>query len=91
MSYELFVAMGVEHRNDVYRSGANGNLGNGGRAKSAKMTRSGSWLQSDPEMRRKKRVAKYKVFTVEGKVKQSVRDSCRWIKAKYLEVRYGWF
>ncbi|CAK9278595.1 unnamed protein product, partial [Sphagnum jensenii] len=51
-----------------------------------------SWsLYSDPEMKRKKRVATYKVFTVEGKVKQTVRSGCRWLKAKYIEMRYGWW
>lgn len=88
------MSMHTERRSDLYRNSANPDLGNGGRAKSsAKMgTRSGSWvLQTDPEMRRKKRVAGYKVFTVEAKVKQSVRNSCRWIKAKFYEVRYRWY
>lgn len=83
--------MGVEHRNDVYQNSTNSDLANASRLKSNTKNRSSSWLQTDPEMRRKKRVAKYKVFTVEGKVKQTVRNSCRWIKEKYLEVRYGWF
>ncbi|KAG0569020.1 hypothetical protein M758_6G055900 [Ceratodon purpureus] len=83
--------MKMERRNDVYRSSGNSDLANGGRAKSTKMARSGSWLQTDPETRRKKRVAKYKVFSVEAKVKQTVRNSCRWIKAKFFEVRYGWY
>ena len=83
--------MGVQHRNDVYRGSANADVANATRIKSSVKSRSGSWLQTDPEMRRKKRVAQYKVFTVEGKVKQTVRNSCRWIKEKYLEVRYEWF
>ncbi|KAL3683683.1 hypothetical protein R1sor_001705 [Riccia sorocarpa] len=41
---------------------------------------------SDPEVKRKKRVASYKVFTVEGKVKASVRSGFRWIKNKYIEL-----
>lgn len=85
------VRIGMEHRNHVYRNRANSDPANASRLKSNAKMRSGSWLQTDPEMRRKKRVAKYKVFTVEGKVKQTVRSSCRWIKEKYLEVRYGWF
>ncbi|XP_002980551.2 uncharacterized protein LOC9656307 [Selaginella moellendorffii] len=57
-----------------------------------KSSSSRSWdFRNDPEMKRKKRVASYKVFTVEGKVKSSVRNSFRWIKNKYLEMRYGWF
>ncbi|XXG56178.1 hypothetical protein AAC387_Pa03g3662 [Persea americana] len=44
---------------------------------------------SDPEMKRKKRVASYNLFTVEGKVKSSVRGSFKWIKTKFSEIRYG--
>ncbi|XP_073397030.1 uncharacterized protein [Physcomitrium patens] len=55
----------------------------------SKMPRSNAWATTDPEIKRKKRVAKYKVFTLEGKVKDTVRSSCRWIKNKYLVVRYG--
>jgi hypothetical protein len=61
-----------------------------GQIKNKKSTPSWS-LYSDPEMKRKKRVATYKVFTVEGKVKQTVRSGCRWLKAKYIEMRYGWW
>ncbi|CAM6037861.1 unnamed protein product [Sphagnum compactum] len=45
----------------------------------------------DPEMKRKKRIATYQVFTVEGKMKQTMRNSCRWLKAKYIGARYGWW
>lgn len=45
-----------------------------------------SWSFSDPEMKRKKRVAGYKVYAVEGKVKGSLRKSFRWIK----DIVYGW-
>jgi hypothetical protein len=24
-------------------------------------------------------------------VKHTLRSSCRWLKAKYMEVRYGWW
>lgn len=84
------MTMAVGHHNGVCRHGDNTDLSNASRTKSTKMAR-GSWLQTDAEMRRKKRVAKYKVFTVEGKMKETVRNGCRWIKNKYLEVRYGWF
>ncbi|KAK3007450.1 hypothetical protein RJ639_014997 [Escallonia herrerae] len=36
-----------------------------------------SWSLSDPELQRKKRVAGYKVYTVEGKMKGSLRKSFR--------------
>ncbi|KAF8411599.1 hypothetical protein HHK36_004156 [Tetracentron sinense] len=44
---------------------------------------------SNPELKRKKRVASYNVFTTEGKLKSSVRSSFKWIKNKLTDVRYG--
>ncbi|XP_039043211.1 uncharacterized protein LOC120182288 [Hibiscus syriacus] len=49
-----------------------------------------SWTFGDPEFQRKKRVASYKMYSVEGKVKGSLRRSFRWLKDKYTEVVYGW-
>ncbi|KAI3814819.1 hypothetical protein L1987_14464 [Smallanthus sonchifolius] len=49
----------------------------------------GSWSFGDPEFQRKKRVAGYKVYSVEGKLKGSFRKSFRWIKDKYMNVVYG--
>lgn len=37
----------------------------------------------DPEMKRKRRVAAYNVFTMEEKLKSSVRNSIKWIKTKF--------
>ncbi|KAK2406445.1 hypothetical protein P8452_68756 [Trifolium repens] len=39
-----------------------------------------SWSFSDPELQRKKRVAGYKVYDVEGKMKGSLKKSLKWIK-----------
>ncbi|KAI0508025.1 uncharacterized protein LOC110099143 [Dendrobium catenatum] len=50
----------------------------------------GGWL-NDPELQRKKRVAGYKVYSVEGKVKGSFRKSFRWIKDRYTHAVYGWW
>ncbi|KAI3701827.1 hypothetical protein L6452_27194 [Arctium lappa] len=50
-----------------------------------------SWSFNDPEFQRKKRVASYKVYSVEGKVKGSFRKSFRWLKDKYTHVVYGWW
>lgn len=44
---------------------------------------------NDPELKRKKRIASYNVFTMEGKLKSSVRNSFKWIKSKISDVRYG--
>ncbi|KAL5698708.1 hypothetical protein ACHQM5_029704 [Ranunculus cassubicifolius] len=49
-----------------------------------------SWSLNDPELQRKKRVASYKVYTVEGKMKGTFRKSFRWIKDRYTQVVYGW-
>uniref|UniRef100_A0A0V0GY55 Putative ovule protein n=1 Tax=Solanum chacoense TaxID=4108 RepID=A0A0V0GY55_SOLCH len=38
------------------------------------------------EDKRRKRVASYKSYTIEGKIKNSIRDSLRWIKNKYSSI-----
>lgn len=58
--------------------------GGGGGAGSA-------WCFSDPEMKRRRRVASYKAYSVEGKVKASFRRGFRWIKAKCSELIHGWY
>ncbi|GAB2267731.1 hypothetical protein Dimus_002713 [Dionaea muscipula] len=45
----------------------------------------------DPELQRKKRVASYKVYTVEGKMKGSFRKSFRWLKDRYSHMVHGWW
>ncbi|KAG2334258.1 hypothetical protein Bca52824_005438 [Brassica carinata] len=40
---------------------------------------------------KKKRVASYKMYSVEGKVKGSFRKSFRWLKQRYTQVVYGWW
>ncbi|KAJ0701698.1 hypothetical protein HanOQP8_Chr10g0382201 [Helianthus annuus] len=47
------------------------------------------WGFSDPEFKRKKTVAGYKVYSIEGKLKGSFGKSLRWIKDKYNHVVYG--
>ncbi|KAF6157231.1 hypothetical protein GIB67_041692 [Kingdonia uniflora] len=49
-----------------------------------------NWSFNDPELQRKKRVASYKVYAVEGKMKGSFRKSFRWLKDRYTQVVYGW-
>ncbi|GMG99122.1 hypothetical protein Nepgr_000962 [Nepenthes gracilis] len=48
------------------------------------------WCFSDPEFQRKKRVASYKIYSAEGKVKGSFRKSFKWLKDRYTRVVYGW-
>ncbi|KAF4363168.1 hypothetical protein CsatB_006722 [Cannabis sativa] len=50
---------------------------------------SGFVTSTDPELQRKKRIASYNVYTTEGKVKSSVRNSFKWIKNKFSDIRYG--
>ncbi|OMO70743.1 hypothetical protein CCACVL1_18684 [Corchorus capsularis] len=60
------------------------------KSKSSFGSSSKSWSFNDPELQRKKRVASYKVYAVEGKMKGSFRKSFRWIKDTYTQVVYGW-
>ncbi|XP_057524983.1 uncharacterized protein LOC130804532 [Amaranthus tricolor] len=52
--------------------------------KSKTISTSKVWCFSDPEFKRKKRVASYRAYTVEGKVKRSFRKSFSWIKEKLI-------
>ncbi|KAL9332311.1 hypothetical protein ACSQ67_001921 [Phaseolus vulgaris] len=48
------------------------------------------WRFSDPEAKRKKRIAKYKVYGVEGKVKATLKEGLRWIKKKCSQIAHGY-
>ncbi|XP_071715117.1 uncharacterized protein [Rutidosis leptorrhynchoides] len=48
------------------------------------------WNLSDPEVQRKKRVAGYKVYSVESKMKGSFKKSFGWIKHTYTQLLYGY-
>ncbi|CAI9093727.1 OLC1v1029279C1 [Oldenlandia corymbosa var. corymbosa] len=61
------------------------------KGKSTNGSTSTAWSFNDPEFQRKRRVASYKVYSVEGKVKGSFRRSFRWLKNKYTQVVYGWW
>lgn len=60
------------------------------KGKSTNASTSKSWSFSDPELQRKKRVASYKVYSVEGKLKGSLRKSFKWLKDRCNRVVYGW-
>ncbi|KAL4346218.1 hypothetical protein AHAS_Ahas11G0356400 [Arachis hypogaea] len=53
------------------------------KGKSTNGSTSKSWSFSDPELQRKKRVASYKVYAVEGKLKGSLRKSFKWLKDSF--------
>lgn len=44
----------------------------------------------DSEMKRRKRIARYKAYSVEGRVKASIRNGFRWIKNKCSEIIHGY-
>ncbi|CAF2093188.1 hypothetical protein BRARA_E00048 [Brassica rapa] len=48
-----------------------------------------SWGVNDAEMKRKKRIARYKAYTVEGKVKSTFKNGFRWIKNKCYQIVHG--
>jgi len=57
---------------------------------SSRSSISKSWsFGDDPEFQRKKRVASYKMYSVEGKVKGSFRKSFKWLKNRYWHVVYS--
>ncbi|KAL6523986.1 hypothetical protein OROMI_031081 [Orobanche minor] len=60
------------------------------KGKSTNGSTSRTWGFTDPELQRKKRVASYKVYSVEGKVKGSFRKSFRWLKNRYTQMANGW-
>uniref|UniRef100_A0ACD5Y5A7 Uncharacterized protein n=2 Tax=Avena sativa TaxID=4498 RepID=A0ACD5Y5A7_AVESA len=61
--------------------------GLGASTASASSTLSVSWFVGDQaEMKRRGRVASYKAYAVEGKVKASIRRGIRWIKAKCSHI-----
>uniref|UniRef100_A0A1J3D9Y0 DUF3511 domain protein n=1 Tax=Noccaea caerulescens TaxID=107243 RepID=A0A1J3D9Y0_NOCCA len=45
-----------------------------------------SWGLNDAEMKRKKRIARYKAYTVEAKVKSSLKNGYRWIRNKCCQI-----
>ncbi|XP_054807254.1 uncharacterized protein LOC129309631 [Prosopis cineraria] len=59
------------------------------KGRSTNSSSSKNWSFTDPELQRKKRVASYKVYTVEGKLKGSMRKSFKWLKDKYTRVVHG--
>ncbi|XP_052181454.1 uncharacterized protein LOC127794431 [Diospyros lotus] len=60
------------------------------KGKSENGSTSKSWSFNDPELQRKKRVASYKAYSVEGKVKGSFRKSFRWLKDRCNLMIHGW-
>ncbi|KAK7261680.1 hypothetical protein RIF29_27997 [Crotalaria pallida] len=66
-------------------------LGKDVKVKKWKSTVSKVWSLNDPEMQRKKRVAGYKVYDAEGKMKGSLKKSFSWIKSTCTQAVHGWW
>lgn len=43
---------------------------------------------NNPEEKRRKRIAAYNMYTMEGKLKSSFRNSFKWIKSKFTHTYY---
>ncbi|CAI9757686.1 unnamed protein product [Fraxinus pennsylvanica] len=50
-----------------------------------------TWSLNDPELQRKKRIASYKAYSMEGKMKGSFKKSFSWIKETCNHVVHGWW
>ncbi|CAL5208862.1 unnamed protein product [Lathyrus oleraceus] len=66
-------------------SGAMTQASHGGAAPVAK-----PWSFGDAKTKRRKRIARYKVYAVEGKVKATLRDGIRWIKHTCSRIVHGY-
>ncbi|WOK96889.1 hypothetical protein Cni_G05597 [Canna indica] len=55
-----------------------------GKSTSGSSSSRSGWGLSDPELQRRKRVAGYKAYAVEGKMKGSLRKSFRWLKDRIV-------
>ncbi|CAL9767298.1 unnamed protein product [Musa acuminata subsp. burmannicoides] len=62
-----------------------------GKSTSGSSSSKSVWSLSDPELQRKKRVAGYKAYAVEGKMKGGLRKSFRWLKDRCTKVVHGWW
>lgn len=48
------------------------------------------WSFGDPQTKRRKRIARYQVYAVEGKVKATLRNGIRWIKHTCSRIVHGY-
>ena len=69
-----------------YRPYAGGEERDAQRKNKKKKKAAGLWGGDPAEMKRRRRVAGYKAYAVEGKVKASIRRGLHWIKAKCAHI-----
>ncbi|XP_057718156.1 uncharacterized protein LOC130932760 [Arachis stenosperma] len=56
------------------------------RTKAAAKETKSTWWWNDAERKRKRRVAKYKLYATEGKFKHSIKKGFRWLKIKWIKM-----
>lgn len=70
-----------------YHSSSSANLDlEGGRTKSYSFNGRRPAGECNPEVKRRKRVAAYNMYAMEGKLKSSLRNSFKWIKTKFTHT-----
>lgn len=87
--YSANYAKGKQQQQEADPKAARNSSSKGKNGGGVESMSSKSWGFADPELQRKKRVASYKVYAVEGKMKGSVKKSFRWIKSTCANVVYG--
>ncbi|KAH7295941.1 hypothetical protein KP509_26G000600 [Ceratopteris richardii] len=75
----------------AYHGADNFHTGNPSQPSRSKTLSSWNSVVADPDIRRRGRIASYKRYTVEGRIKLAFSRSMRWVKNKYLELRYEIF
>ena len=71
---------------EEFRGGSSAPGQRNGSGEGAMSSSSSSWWAGDPEAKRRRRVAAYKAYAVEARVKASLRRGFRWIKDRCTGV-----
>lgn len=58
----------------------------GGKKSKERSSKPSKLWWNDPELKRRGRVARYKLYGAEGKIKRSLKKGYRWFKSKCLEI-----
>ncbi|KAL2894420.1 Chorismate synthase [Bienertia sinuspersici] len=82
-NYGKFEFQSEDNDNEMKSSSTKAYNFNGPTSKSS----TGFSTNNDPESKRKRRVASYNMFTVEGKLKSSMKSSFKWIKNKFADPK----
>lgn len=75
------------HNNPYYHNHKSSKIAKRNKKRSSAFTFSLPW--NDADNKRRRRVAKYKYYSVEGKVKSSIKKGYSWFKSKCSKVIHG--